>query len=558
MTIKHHLNWAATKFSDRVALNYKRNGRWNAVTYETLRERAWHVSEMLVRQGIGLGEHVAIYLENSPEWFELYYGIVGLGAVAVPVDAKLREQEVSHILHDCRVSLVFCGANQFGILDSIASHLPTLKATIILGAAAGFSPAGERVRCLGYEEQWERVSPNALKEGRAFDRYNPEESSPASLIYTSGTTGRQKGAVLTHGNFMANVKSIASAIHIQPNDNFMLVLPLHHAFAFTCNLLVPLYVGCQVSLVENLRTIKDNMKDCSPTVLLAVPLLLEKMLARVMDGVESHAVGRWMYRLGLAKVVGRKVVEGLGGALRLVVSGGAPIRPSTLQTWEKLGITVVEGYGITETAPVLTVNPPEAPRIGTVGLPLDGVDIRIDQPNGEGVGEIVVRGENVMQGYYNHVEETAKVLVDGWYYTGDLGYLDHAGYLVINGRKKSLIVNREGKNIYPEEVERQAQKSRYVLECLALGYCDAEEPGERVGMIVVPDQRVFDELEDHQSRSFSEQEIEEMVRTDVRLQLKHLSDYKRPRRIDVRFEEFDKTATQKVKRYLYAIDTATR
>ncbi|MBN2703025.1 MAG: acyl--CoA ligase [Pontiellaceae bacterium] len=556
MTIRDCLNRAAEEHPERIALRFKQHGHWETTTYKTLRERAWHVSEMLAQLGVGAGDRVALCLENTPEWFEIYYGIVALGAIVVPVDAKLREQELAHIFHDAGISLVFCAANKLPVFDEISTRTASLKSAVVLRGNA--PPESERISCAAYETLWETVSSTAMQPGRAFDGDGPSASSPASLIYTSGTTGRQKGAVLTHGNFLANVSSIVQAIHVRPNDNFMLVLPLHHAFAFTCNLLVPLYVCCEVSMVENLRSIQANMADCLPTVLLTVPLLLEKMLARIMDGVQENFAARWMFRLGLAKVVGYKVSAGMGGALRLVVSGGAPIRPETLQIWAKLGIPVVEGYGITETAPVLCVNPPEAPRIGTVGPPLGGVEIRIHEPNTDGVGEIVVRGDNVMQGYYNHTEETAKVLIDGWYYTGDLGCFDDAGYLVIKGRKKSLIVNREGKNIYPEEVERQAMQSRYVLECLVLGYCDSgNDPGERVGMIVVPDQQVFDELEGSEERCFSESEIQQIVRDDVRAQMAHLSEYKRPRRIEVRFEEFEKTATQKIKRYLYAVNTAS-
>ncbi len=258
----------------------------------------------------------------------------------------------------------------------------------------------------------------------------------------------------------------------------------------------------------------------------------------------------------MAKVVGKKVKDGLGGQLRLVVSGGAPISPSTLETWSKLGFCIVEGYGITETAPVISVNPPNAPKVGTVGKPLVNVDVKIDNPNPEGIGEICARGENVMQGYWNNPEETAKVLVDGWYHTGDLGYFDEDGYIVISGRKKSLIVNREGKNIYPEEVELQVLKSDLVLECLALGYREADETGERVGLIVVPNQEVIDEMQSLEGTSLSDEQIETKVREDIKKKLQTLSDYKRPRKIDVRFEEFEKTTTQKIKRYLYTFDSA--
>ncbi len=559
MTIRDCLNSAAEECPEKIALRYKEDGTWKTATFGMLRERAWHVSEMLSRLGVEEGDRIALYRENSPEWFEIYYGIVSVGAIAVPVDAKLREQEVSHIFHDCGVSVAFCSERMTAVIDNISQRLQSLRAVVVVDAHEEPPLGCERILCIAYKRLWNEVSTMAMAENRAFDRGSPKETSPASFIYTSGTTGRQKGAVLTHRNFMVNVASIATAIDIRASDNFMLVLPLHHSFAFTCNLLVPLYARCEISLVENLKSIKANMAECSPTVLLAVPLLLEKMLSRVMEGIESSLAGRIMYRVGLAKLVGKKVHAGLGGALRIIVSGGAPISPSTLEAWNKLGILVIEGYGITETAPVLTVNPLDAPKIGTVGVPLDGIEIRIHQPNAEGVGEIIARGENVMQGYYNNPAETAKVLIDGWYHTGDLGYFNDAGYLVISGRKKSLIVNREGKNIYPEEVEQQVGQSRYVLECLALGYREPTDgAGERIGLIVVPNVEAFEHLEDRDGKRLSDEEIEQLVREDVRKLLGDLSEYKRPRRIEVRFDEFEKTTTQKIKRYLYAIDTSGR
>jgi len=559
MTIKDCLNRAADESPDAVALKYKRDGAWQTTTFSELREQAWHVSEMLAKFGVGKGDRVAICRENSPEWFEIYHGIVGIGAIAVPVDAKLREQEIGHIFHDCGVSVVFCSVRLAAVLAEMNGHLRDLRTVVVLDCSDQNLPSREKIDYFGYARLWEEGSPAALSGERAYDRMEPDDDSPASFLYTSGTTGRQKGAVLTHRNFMSNVEGIAAAIDIHSTDNFMLVLPLHHSFAFTCILLVSAYARCQVSLVENLKTIKANMAEASPTMLLAVPLLLEKMLARIMEGIQANKAARLMYRFGLAKVIGRKIKKGLGGSLRLIVSGGAPISPSTLKAWTKLGIPIAEGYGITETAPVLTLNPLKTPRIGTVGLPVSGVEIKITDPNAEGVGEIIARGENVMQGYHNNPEETAKVLVDGWYHTGDLGTIDEKGYLVISGRKKSLIVNREGKNIYPEEVERQVLQSEYVLECLALGYREPNEDiGERVGLIAVPNQEVFDSMEDREDKRLTDRKIEELVRENVRKQLAELSSYKQPRKIEVRFEEFEKTTTQKIKRYLYAIDTAGR
>lgn len=544
MTIHESLSRAANESPEAVALKYKRGGTWCTRTFSELCGRAWQVSEMLAKLEVQAGDRVAIVLENSPEWYELYYGIVGIGAIAVPMDVKLREMEMSHIFHDCGVSAVFCSAKN---ADAFAN-----AKVVVLDSGNGTLPAGH----WDYESLRREITDVAMSEARAYGRRKLAEDSPASFIYTSGTTGRQKGAVLTHRNFMSNVESIAAELDIRKTDNFILVLPLHHSFAFTTMLLLPVHIQCQVSLVENLKTIQANMAETSPTVLIAVPLLLEKMLGRIKAGINGKKPAKLMCRIGLSKVVGRKIHKGLGGSLRLIISGGAPISPATLRGWGKLGFRIVEGYGVTETAPVLTLNPMSAPRIGTVGLPLPGVEIKIADPDEKGSGEIIACGDNVMSGYYNNPEETEKVLKDGWYYTGDLGHIDEKGYLVISGRKKSLIVNREGKNIYPEEVERQVLKSDYVLECLALGYREPnEDAGERVGLIAVPNQEVFDTMEDREGKRLTDQQIEDLVNGDIREKLTALSGYKRPRKIEVRFEEFEKTTTQKIKRYLYAIDT---
>jgi long-chain acyl-CoA synthetase len=543
MTIKESLNRAAAQSPDRVALQYRSHGRWETTTYEQLHIRARQVTEILEHINAYPKDRIAIYRENSPEWYELYYGIMGLAAVAVPVDAKLREQEVSHIFHDCGVSVVFCSAKNLPVVSGMAERLQGLHSVIVLDAMDTQLPEGGRVEYHSYNDLLEETGSTG-----AYERIDPQPDDLASLLYTSGTTGRQKGAVLTHRNFMSNVESIVKAIDVGKADNFMLLLPLHHSFAFTTMLLLPAYAQCQVSFVENLKTIQRDMAATSPTALLAVPLLLEKMLARIMDGIEAKPLAKLMFRCGMGRIVGRKIHEAFGGALRLIVSGGAPISPATLNAWTKLGFDICEGYGVTETAPVLCVNPIGKPRVGTVGIPIEGVEIQIDEPDASGTGEIIDRGPNIME-----------VLKNGWYHTGDMGHFDEQGYLVISGRKKSLIVNREGKNIYPEEVELQVMKSDYVLECIALGYRESnEDTGERVGLLAVPNLEIFETMEDSSGTRVSDAQIEEMVRSDIKEQLKALSDYKRPRRIEVRFEGFERTTTQKVKRYLYAIDTSAR
>jgi long-chain acyl-CoA synthetase len=556
MTLKDLLNRAASESGDRVAIRFKHGKQWRTYSYRELRTRVQHVAEMCVDFGVKPGDRVALWRENAPDWQEIYLGIVSVGGIAVPVDAKLQPQEVLHILHDSGAKVLFTAARNYSVLSDIEARLPALKSVVLIGGHSLLPVESAHIEYFDYQERLKFVHIRATSKKRAYDRIGPEPGDLASLIYTSGTTGRQKGAMLTHQNFVSNVESCLDAIAVTSADNFLVLLPLHHSFAFTTTMVIPLYVQCGVSMVENLKTIAQNMAETKPTVMLAVPLLLEKMLVRILEGVDKKTVARFMYHHGLARLVGRGVRKKLGGSLRLIISGGAPADPDVLHGWNRLGMKLVEGYGITETSPVISLNPLNKPRIGTVGKVLPNVEVRIDAPDESGSGEIVVSGPSIMQGYYNNPEATANCLKDGWFYSGDLGYFDKRGYLVINGRQKNLIVNKEGKNIYPEEVEIQMNHSPYILESLCMGYCDEGSVGERVGLIAVPDFGHFDEEAAERGKPFSDEEIRLKVVESVKDQCAHLSGYKRPRCIQVSFEEFQKTSTQKVKRYLYAIDTS--
>lgn len=549
MTIKELLANSVKNHAHRVALRFKSEGVWRTITYEELQQRVRRVSEMLYRLGVRKEHRVALLDENSPFWIEAYLGIVGLGAIAVPIDARLREQEVSHILLDSGATVLIAGARQYPVLAEALRHAPRIRDVILFDGKKVLPVAnGPKVRYGDYAELLQQVAEE--RNQGAYDREGPGDNDLASLIYTSGTTGRQKGAMLTHANFTCNVESCCKAIAIYPEDRFLLVLPLHHAFAFTANLLVPLRCGSEISLVESLKTVGDNVREVSPTVLIGVPLLLEKMYHRIWSGLKANKLGYAMFCLGIRKPVLKKLAQKLGGQLRLMVTGGAPCDPALIASYARLGIKVLEGYGLTETAPVVTLNPENHPKPGTVGKPLPDVEVRLVDTDPSGVGEVAVCGPNVMRGYYNNPSATAEVFRDGWFLTGDLGYFDADGYLTISGRRKSVIVNREGKNIYPEEVEQQIAKSSFIREVLVLGYREENVAvGEQVGAIVVPDQEALDS---HIARrKLSDEEVEGFIRGQVKEQVAKIAEYKRPRRILVRWEEFEKTSTGKIKRYLY-------
>ena len=559
MTLKETLEQSTQKNGDKVLMKFKRLGAWQTQTYRQFLNQVRTIAEALVRDcHIRPGDRVALLGPNSPEWCAIHYAITGIAAIAVPIDAKLQEQEVTHILSDSGAAVLLLESNgDTNILD-IAKRCPALRHLILYGAQRPTFDNGKTkgLQLLDFDELLVRNKEQAAGHGAAYDRHHPADDDTASFIYTSGTTGRQKGAMLSHGNFTGNFASLDAAIEILPDDNFMVILPLHHSFAFTACLVTPIAAGTQMSFVESLRTIGENIREASPTIVLAVPLLLEKVYAKLKAGVRTNKAANLLWKLRIREPVRKGILNKLGGRLRLMVSGGAPADPLLLAGIESVGLKAREGYGLTECSPVLTLSPFDEPiRPGSCGKVLPNVEMMVFEPNAEGVGELAAKGPNIMKGYYNSPEATEEVFRDGWFLTGDLGYIDADNYVYITGRKKALIVNREGKNIYPEEVELQINQSPLILESIVLGYRDpGESVGEHVGVIVVPDEEGIASREAAEKRKFSEKEIEARLRAEVKKQAAALADYKHPRRVRIRWEEFNKTSTGKIKRYLYAMN----
>lgn len=557
MTLKEILANSAGKYPDKTFLRFKTNGSWKTRTFSEFRDRVRNVSEFLHKVcNVRPGDRVALMSENGPEWAEAYFGIISLSAIAVPIDIKLREQEIAHIISDSGASNIILGVRQYSTIRDMQSRLHALRhVTVITGEKNLELPDKvHHAKYHDFDKLMEAHKKHSQASSAAFNKYTPIDDDVASIIYTSGTTGRQKGVMLTHKNFSSNFNSLDAAIEILPTDNFLVILPLHHAFAFTTCLVTPLAAGIEISFVESLKTISENMREVSPTALLGVPLLFEKMYGKFMDGIRENKAAHVLWTLGIRAPIRKSIADKLGGKIRLIVSGGAPADPDMLKGLDELELCPREGYGITECSPVLTLNPYDRSKPKSCGKVLPGVEMCVMNPNSEGIGELAAKGDNVMKGYYKNPEATQEAFHDGWFLTGDMGYIDNENFVYITGRKKALIVNREGKNIYPEEVEIQLNKSAYILECLVVGYREADENvGEHVGVIVVPDKEALDTLQAKEKRNYTDKEIETLLRSEVKQYAQGIAEYKRPRRIQIRWEEFNKTSTGKAKRYLYSM-----
>jgi long-chain acyl-CoA synthetase len=361
--------------------------------------------------------------------------------------------------------------------------------------------------------------------------------------------------MLTHRNIASNVVGTSCHVAINHDDVLLSVLPLHHTYEATAGFLTALYQGATICYAESLRRVADNLRETKASVMLGVPALFETMYRRIQAGIEEKGAGKFALAKGVASIselvlrrnvrrtVFRKLHERFGGALRLMISGGAAINPAVSRGYRELGIDFIQGYGLTEYSPIVSVNRVDSFKDGSVGHPLPGAEIRIVDD------EIVVRGPCVMKGYFKNDAATSDSIKDGWLFTGDLGNVDKAGFLHITGRKKSVIVTPNGKNVYPEELEALLSESPFVLECLVWGGPEKDPSLTEVQALIVPDTQEFDQA--FGPDQYDEAKIMDVISEEVRKSNKELANYKRIKKFVIRHEEFEKTTTRKIKRYLY-------
>jgi long-chain acyl-CoA synthetase len=474
-TLHEALLESAGRHGGRAAFTFPDDGGWAHVTYAEFAGMARAFSAYLRGEGVEKGDRVALVSENRVQWCAAYLGILASGAVAVPVDARLTPGETRNIL-----------------LDSEARCVVHLQET---ASAVAEASSGLPVRAVDLDSfDW---SPSPMDEEAEVSG-----GDLASLIYTSGTTGSPKGVMLTHENLLSDARAVMQARVITETDRVASVLPLHHTYAFMCTFVVPVLAGGAVTYPAGLKgpDIVKAVKETGVTVLVGVPQLLELMLKRTKERIQAlplpaswvvrgfiRLAGFLRRRLG-ANISGR-VFSPLGRQFRFFTSGGARLAPEVMEGLEALGFTVLEGYGLTETSPIVSFNPAGKRKPGSAGKAVPSAEIIITPPAsgeaeehaGHAVGEVAVRGPMVMKGYYRRPRETAEVLSDGWFRTGDLGYLDDEGYLFITGRLKEVIVLASGKNVYPEEVEKHYLGSPLIKEM-----CVLERDG-RLHAVVAPD-----------------------------------------------------------------------
>lgn len=536
---------AAARFQDQVAFQIKREGRYVRFRFGEVADQVHRLATFLRLLQVAPGDRIALLSENRPEWCVAYLGIVAAGATAVPLDAQLDAQELENILRHSESRAIVTSESQLAKVHPAIARLPVRPEIIVLDEIA---PSGIHTLAKILENIEKSPLPSV-----------PSEAI-ASILYTSGTTGTPKGVMLTHRNFLSNCSALRGLQVCGPEDNLLALLPLHHVYPFMVTFLLPVLSGARVTFLHSLKTpdLLECMRETGVTILVGVPQLIALLHRGIFQEIKRLP---WPLRslfdllLGLAGVartyLGRnagrlffpQIHRRFGNRLRLVASGGAKLDPAVARDLCRIGFSVLEGYGLTETSPVVTFSPQDEPRFETVGVPLPGIQVRIMDANADGVGEIAIQGPNVMHGYFKDPEGTARSFRDGWFLSGDLGYLDAKGHLVITGRLKEVIVLSTGKNIYPEEVEAHYLKSPYIKEICLLGMEESAGPRtEGLTALVVPN---FDHLKAQRIAN-----AEDTIRWEMENLSRGLPAYKRPTRLHVVKDSFPRTRLGKIQRHL--------
>lgn len=484
--------------------------------------------------GIEKGDKVAIIGRPHPRWAASFFAALRVGAVAVPISYNFTSEEIRRVLHESEAKLAVVQSEKHSVVAEKFNQLSHLDNLVVYGGEA---------------EEGFRTWDSYLTEDTYTEEPDVDKENTAVLMYTSGTTGHGKGVMLSHENLLVNVSDIGDALDVYPSDCLVSILPWDHIYGLTTTLLIPFDTGASMVYTVDYRNLPKVLKQKEGTILLGVPKLLNTLHEEIMQNIESSWWKNFLFN-HFPSLLQRSVKKKLAGdQFRFIVSGGAPLNPDISEGLRKLGIGVMEGYGLTETSPVLTFTPdPFNEKYGSVGTPLPRVEIKMEETDDKEVKEVLARGPNVMKGYYKNQEKTDEVLEpDGWFHTGDSGRLDDDNWLYLNGRMKNVIVLESGNNVYAEEVEGELSKVPYIDEIMVRQAMRKNRPV--VSAVIYPD---FDKLEEEGIIQI--ESIRSFLWEKIKVQSKNLAYYMRIKSkhdIEILEEPFKKTPTLKVKRYLY-------
>jgi long-chain acyl-CoA synthetase len=557
-SIQDMLLKSAKTYANNIALEDLTEYYISSATYNELKDYILKFGNSLQKIGLKPRDHIAIVGENRVQWAIAFLTAMMFDFVVVPVDKSLTQGDVLNIIHESdAIVLIFSGTFK-ELLSEQQEALSKIKFFICMDLKKkenDFYSMTEMINnATGAETELSKINSNEV----------------AEIVYTSGSLGRAKGVMLTQQSISSNLMAMRKMIIVTPEDRFLGVLPMHHTYQNTCGFLCPLYSGASVHFARSLKTIPEDLIKAKPTILLGAPLLYNKMYNKIIKTVTAKKIKSVVFNLMITfsdiiqkigfknskRLIFGKVHKTLGGSMRLLIAGGAAPDPKVSKFFRHLGFNIVQGYGLTETSPILTLNRIEHFKDEAAGLPLEGVEIKINQPDKNGVGEIYSKGLNNMLGYYKNQYATDNTFENEWFKTGDLGYFDEDGFLYICGRKKNVIIANNGENVYPEEIEDILNRNKFVLECMVYGEED-EKHDERIAALIVPDSSAFIEYSLKNNVKINPELIDQFISQAVKETNSQLVHFKQIKKYYIQENELEKTTTQKVKRYAVNVKEKT-
>ena len=502
---------------------------------------------------VNKGARIAILAETRYEWYVSYLATTNGTGCVVPIDKELKTDEIINCLSRAHADMLVFSKSKLEVVNEVYGKIDSLKYYVCMDNLdddkfinySDFIAEGEKM----------------LSEGdKIFTEATIDPEEMTILLFTSGTTAKSKAVMLCQRNICKNLMSMFSMLYIDRNDVFFSVLPLHHTYECTCGFLGQVYRGTTIAICSGLRYITSEIKEAKPSCILMVPVMLEMFYKNIMKNINSDPKKAKKFRTGLKiskflmkfKIDVRKklfaqIHEVFGGNMRLIILGGAPVKPEALEFFQDMGFLCVQGYGLTECAPILALNRDVDFENEAAGLPLPGVDVQILNPDSDGIGEFIAKGDNVFMGYYEDPESTAAALdSDGYYHTGDLGYIDKNGFCIITGRKKNVIIAGNGKNVFPEEIEYLLSLDDRVAESVVSGVQDEIKNDIIIVATIFPD---MDWVEQNIGKDATDEQIQKELEDAVDKVNEKLVNYKKIKKTVLRKEEFEKNTSRKIKRY---------
>lgn len=504
-------------------------------------------------------ERIVIIGENTYHWYVSYMAMLCGVGIAVPVDKELPVNEIENVIKRSKATAVIYSTKKREVIKKVQDKLPEVKYFIQMNSDNELE--GREVGFNSIVKQGKEMVANG---DNSFSKIEIDPDEFKVLIFTSGTTSNSKGVMICNRNLAENINAVSTYVKLDEKDRLFSVLPLHHTYESSIGFLLPMANGSSIAVCQGLKYIVPDLQETKPTAMIAVPLLIENLYKKINKTIEKSGkaglVNSMMHVTNALKSVGvdikRKVFSeiyaNLGGNIRIIVSAAAPIDAKVGKWVQDLGISFLQGYGLTETAPIAALTPEFDPRVGSAGKAVNCAELKIDNPNEKGEGEVLIKSKTLMIGYYEDEEATKEVIeVDEegnrWFHSGDVGYLDEDGYLFITGRIKNVIVTQNGKNIYPEEIELLLGKIEEIKECMVYG---KEVEGEKELIITVKVIPNVEEIEAKHGKDLSDEEIYNIIWEKIKEVNHQLTSYKAIKKLEIKKDEFVKTTTMKIKRYV--------